>query len=147
VVADRCIVTGGVDARAESLTGARRRIRPWLDAKQATHGIYIEIVVLAVILALEGKPTSDVEIVATVFGALVAVGLAGLLRGLHRLDARAGTPAEARGAPLDAGAHRCQPARGRSAGPRCHARRARPDAPRHELRAAKSSFSCSACSA
>ncbi len=54
-------------------------VRQWLTAqfgeKQATHGIYAEIIVLAVILALEGK-RSDADIVSTIFGALLAVLLA-----------------------------------------------------------------------
>jgi len=49
---------------------------PFLGSKQATHGIYIEIVVLAVIIALEGKRSSDGDILLSVFGALVAVVLA-----------------------------------------------------------------------
>jgi hypothetical protein len=58
---------------------ARRR-RRWYDSplasKQATHGLYIEIVVLALILALEGKRVSDASVVSTVFGALFALVLA-----------------------------------------------------------------------
>ena len=54
-------------------------VRRWLTvqfgSKQATHGIYAEIIVLAVILALEGK-RSDADIVSTVLGALIAVLLA-----------------------------------------------------------------------
>ena len=49
-----------------------------LGSKQATHGIYIEIVVLAVIIALEGKRTSDGDIVLSLFGAIVAIALAEL---------------------------------------------------------------------
>jgi hypothetical protein len=53
----------------------------WLKSqfgkKQATHGIYAEIVLLAVILALEGK-RDDTDIVTTMFGALFAVILAEL---------------------------------------------------------------------
>ena len=53
--------------------------RRWLTAqfskKQATHGIYVEIIVLAVILALQGK-RDDTDIVSTIFGALLAVLLA-----------------------------------------------------------------------
>ena len=51
---------------------------PFLGSKQATHGIYIEIVVLAVIIALEGKRSSDGDILLSLFGALVAVVLAEL---------------------------------------------------------------------
>lgn len=47
-------------------------------SKQATHGIYIEIVVLAVILALESKRPSDRDIVSSVVGAIVVVILADL---------------------------------------------------------------------
>ena len=57
-------------------------MRSWLagqfGAKQATHGVYIEIVVLAVIIALEGKRTSDGDIVLSLFGAIVAIALAEL---------------------------------------------------------------------
>ncbi len=49
-----------------------------LSEKQATHGIYIEIVVLAVIIAIEGKRTSDSDIVLSLFGAIVAIALAEL---------------------------------------------------------------------
>lgn len=49
-----------------------------LGSKQAAHGIYIEIVVLAVIIALEGKRTSDDDIVLSLFGAIVAITLAEL---------------------------------------------------------------------
>ena len=49
-----------------------------LARKQATHGIYIEIVVLAVILALEDKATSDRDIVSTVVAAILVVLLADL---------------------------------------------------------------------
>ena len=59
--------------------GRRSRwYRPALGSKEATHGIYIEIVLLAVIVALEGKRASDRDVVTTVFGALVAVVLAEL---------------------------------------------------------------------
>ena len=54
------------------------RHHPFLGSKQATHGIYIEIVVLAVIIALEGKRSSDGDILLSLFGALVAVVLAEL---------------------------------------------------------------------
>jgi len=47
-------------------------------SKQATHGIYIEIVLLAVILALESKRPSDRDIVSSVVGAIVVVVLADL---------------------------------------------------------------------
>ena len=56
-----------------TLTASRKP--PFLGSKQATHGIYIEIVVLAVIIALEGKRSSDGDILLS-FGALVAVVLA-----------------------------------------------------------------------
>lgn len=49
-----------------------------LARKQATHGIYIEIVVLAVILALENKTTSDRDIVSTIVAAILVVLLADL---------------------------------------------------------------------
>ena len=55
---------------------------PWyrspLADKQATHGIYIEIVVLALILALEDNGVGDATIVGTVFGAITALVLAEL---------------------------------------------------------------------
>ena len=51
-----------------------------LSEKQATHGIYIEIVVLAVIIAIEGKRSSDSDIVLSLFGAVVAIALAGSTR-------------------------------------------------------------------
>lgn len=53
-----------------------RWLRSSLAGKQATHGIYIEIVVLAVILALESKRASDRDIISSVVGALLAVVLA-----------------------------------------------------------------------
>ena len=57
-----------------------RRRRRWYDeplaGKQATHGLYIEIVVLALILALEGKRVADSSIVSGIFGALGALVLA-----------------------------------------------------------------------
>ena len=49
-----------------------------LARKQATHGIYIEIVVLAVILALEHTNASDRDIVSTLLAAIVVVLLADL---------------------------------------------------------------------
>jgi hypothetical protein len=53
--------------------------RRWLSAqfgrKQATHGIYADIIVLAVILALQGEH-SETDITSTLFGALLAVLLA-----------------------------------------------------------------------
>ena len=58
--------------------GPGRRLLSRIGSKEATHGIYIEIVVLAIILALEGKRASDPSIVVSVFGALVAVVLAEL---------------------------------------------------------------------
>ena len=67
------------DAAAAGLLPIRRRfLRAALGSKQATHGVYIEIVVLAVIIALEGKRSSDADIVLSVLGALVAVVLAEL---------------------------------------------------------------------
>ena len=71
-------------------TGAHGRRRYWtsgrghrllgspLARKQATHGIYIEIVVLAVILALENKNASDRDIVSTIIAAILVVLLADL---------------------------------------------------------------------
>jgi hypothetical protein len=53
-------------------------LRAQLNAKQATHGIYVEIVVLAVIIALEGKRTSDTDVILSLLGAIVAVLLAEL---------------------------------------------------------------------
>ena len=54
-------------------------VRAWVGTqfgkKQATHGIYAEIIVLAVILALQGKHDES-DIVSSVLGALVAVILA-----------------------------------------------------------------------
>jgi len=52
------------------------RQAPFLGSKQATHGVYIEMVVLAVIIALEGKRSSDGDILLSLFGAVVAVVLA-----------------------------------------------------------------------
>jgi hypothetical protein len=49
-----------------------------LDGKQAIHGIYVELVVLAVIIALEGKRTSDSDVLLSLFGAIVAIALAEL---------------------------------------------------------------------
>ena len=49
--------------------------RSQFGKKQATHGIYAEIILLAVILALQGK-RDDSDIVSTVLGALLAVILA-----------------------------------------------------------------------
>ena len=63
---------------------------PFLGSKQATHGIYIEIVVLAVIIALEGKRSSDGDILLSLFGALVAVVLAELYAYYIRHDDRGG---------------------------------------------------------
>jgi hypothetical protein len=53
----------------------RRWLASQFGKKQATHGIYAEIIVLAVILALQGK-RDESDIVSTVVGALVAVLLA-----------------------------------------------------------------------
>ena len=64
------------DDRADRHDGtARRWIAAQFGKKQATHGIYAEIIVLAVILALQGK-RDESDIVSTVIGALVAVILA-----------------------------------------------------------------------
>lgn len=58
------------------------RPRSWLkarlDGKQAIHGIYVELVVLAVIIALEGKRTSDSDVLLSLFGAIGAIALAEL---------------------------------------------------------------------
>jgi len=65
-----------MEERLEPANGTPRR---WLASqfgkKQATHGIYSEIIVLAVILALEGK-RDESDIISTVVGALCAVLLA-----------------------------------------------------------------------
>jgi hypothetical protein len=53
----------------------RSRFMYQFGKKQATHGIYAEIILLAVILALQGK-RDDSDIVSTVLGALLAVILA-----------------------------------------------------------------------
>jgi hypothetical protein len=50
-------------------------LRVQLGKKQVTHGVYAEIVLLAVILALEGK-RDDTDIVSTIVGSLVALFLA-----------------------------------------------------------------------
>jgi hypothetical protein len=65
---------------AEDATIARRKswLQAQLDGKQAIHGIYIELVVLAVIIALEGKRTSDSDVLLSLFGAIVAIALAEL---------------------------------------------------------------------
>jgi hypothetical protein len=71
--------TEGIDAFVPGSTSGRwRPLLSRIGSKEATHGIYIEIVVLAIILALEGKRASDSSIVVSVFGALVAVVLAEL---------------------------------------------------------------------
>lgn len=56
----------------------RRIFESPLVSKEATHGIYIEIVVLALIVALERKGVADSTIVGTLLGALVALVLAEL---------------------------------------------------------------------
>jgi len=56
--------------------GRRRWYESPLAGKQATHGLYIEIVVLALILAVQEKRVSDARVVSTVFGALVVLVLA-----------------------------------------------------------------------
>src|SRR5215813_9151506 len=55
--------------------GTRAWIAAQFGRKQATHGIYAEIIVLAVILALQGK-RDDSDIVSTVIGAVAVVFLA-----------------------------------------------------------------------
>jgi hypothetical protein len=50
-------------------------LRVQLGKKQVTHGVYAEIVLLAVILALEGK-RDDTDIVSTIIGSLLALFLA-----------------------------------------------------------------------
>jgi len=71
-------------AAPDETGGSRPRGRGyvWLGSplarKQATHGIYIEIVVLAVILALENKTASDRDIVSTLLAAILVVLLADL---------------------------------------------------------------------
>jgi hypothetical protein len=55
--------------------GRRRWLRTQLGKKQVTHGVYAEIVLLAVILALEGK-RDDSDIVSTIVGSLLALFLA-----------------------------------------------------------------------
>jgi len=59
---------------------ARRKswLKAQLDGKQAIHGIYVELMVLAVIIALEGKRTSDSDVLLSLFGAIVAIALAEL---------------------------------------------------------------------
>jgi hypothetical protein len=52
-----------------------RWFRSHLGSNQATHGIYSELMLLVVILALEGHASSVEHIVASVVGALVAVAL------------------------------------------------------------------------
>jgi hypothetical protein len=51
-------------------------LKAQLDGKQAVHGIYVEVVVLAVIIALEGKRASDSDVLLSLFGAIVAIALA-----------------------------------------------------------------------
>ena len=63
-------------AGPRNVEGPSRWIRSALAGKQATHWIDIEIVVLAVILALESKRPSDRDIISSVGGALLAVLLA-----------------------------------------------------------------------
>ena len=64
----------------EDATIDRRKswLQAQLDGKQAIHGIYVELVVLAVIIALEGKRTSDSDVLLSLFGAIVAIALAEL---------------------------------------------------------------------
>ena len=64
----------------EDATIDRRKswLKAQLDGKQAIHGIYVELVVLAVIIALEGKRTSDSDVLLSLFGAIVAIALAEL---------------------------------------------------------------------
>lgn len=61
---------------AERLPFRRRSFQAALGSKQATHGVYIEIVVLAVIIAVESKRSSDSHVALSVLGALLAVVLA-----------------------------------------------------------------------
>lgn len=70
--------TGGHGSRAWTRGRGYRLLGSPLARKQATHGIYIEIVVLAVILALENKSASDRDIVSTVVAAILVVLLADL---------------------------------------------------------------------
>jgi hypothetical protein len=64
------------------VTAGHSRRRHWYDSplasKQATHGIYFEIVLLALLLALESKRVSDATVVSTVVGAMLALVLAEL---------------------------------------------------------------------
>lgn len=94
---------GGVTDAAASASRREMEGSGWLRSalagKQATHGIYIEIVVLAVILALESKRPSGRDIVSSVVGATVALVLAefyayyiGIMIGTGRRP----TPAEIR---------------------------------------------------
>lgn len=79
-------------------------LRAQLNAKQATHGIYVEIVVLAVIIALEGKRTSDTDVILSLLGAIVAVLLAELYAyyvGAMIGSGRRPTPREFRAAAAD----------------------------------------------
>lgn len=69
---------GPVMPDAPDSAGRWRWYRSALASKQATHGIYIEIVLLALILALETKRPSDASVVTTIFGAIVALTLAEL---------------------------------------------------------------------
>lgn len=61
-------------------TVARQKswLKAQLDGKQAIHGIYVEVVVLAVIIALEGKRSSDADVLLSLLGAIVAIALAEL---------------------------------------------------------------------
>jgi hypothetical protein len=65
-------------AKAVEPAGWRQRWLTHLGSKQVTHGVYAEIVVLAVIVVIEGHPYSDAGIVTSVVGALVTVLLAEL---------------------------------------------------------------------
>jgi hypothetical protein len=61
-------------------TGTTGRQAPFLGRKQATHGVYIEMVVLAVIIALEGKRSSDGDILpAAKWAGVTVIGLYALL--------------------------------------------------------------------
>jgi hypothetical protein len=66
-------MVAGFEATRED--SVRRFLSTQFGKKQATHGIYAEIIVLAVILALQGNH-SDTDIESTLFGTLLAVLLA-----------------------------------------------------------------------
>jgi hypothetical protein len=70
-------IANGDEVAESSLSEARGagRLRAHLNVKQATHGIYLEIVVLAVIMALERKRTSDADVILSLVGAIVLAEL------------------------------------------------------------------------